>query len=84
MFFKPIRDIQWIANNVAVVTSGPGHIDLITLDNTFKLSLRKTIKSIHSDIVREIAVNKAEAAQFVSGGPFLSLRAVSKGPSVSV
>jgi len=53
---------------VVIVTSGNGHIDLVKVDGEFKLSLRNTIKNIHSDMVREIAVNKAHVSQFASGG----------------
>mgnify|MGYP007114676331 CR=1 FL=1 len=52
-----------------IVTSGAGHIDQVHVDSEFKLKLRNTIKGIHSDMVREIAVNKAQISQFASGGP---------------
>jgi len=63
-----IRDAHWVANDLVICTSGPGHINLVKVDNENKLTLRNTIKNIHTDLVREIAINKAQISQFASAG----------------
>jgi hypothetical protein len=66
--FQHIRDIHWCAPDMVLATSGNGHINLINVDNDRKLKLHTTIKDVHSDLVREIAVNKAVCGTFASGG----------------
>jgi len=63
-----IRDVHWIAPELVLCTSGPGHFNLVTVDHDGELGIRSTIKGIHNDRVREVALNQANVLQFASGG----------------
>jgi len=63
------QDAAWIHPELCLVTAGEaGQISLYTVSRTNQLALHGHLPPIHTAMLRELAVNSANRAQFASGG----------------
>jgi hypothetical protein len=59
---------QWLHPELCLVTAGDGSLHLYTVSGTNALSLHGSLPPIHTAAIREMAVNQANRACFISGG----------------
>lgn len=66
---EDIHDISWIHPELVLVTTGAGSMHLVAVrPGTHELKHHGILPAIHSQPVREVAMNPNNCAQFASGG----------------
>ena len=65
---EAFRGAKWLHPELCLVTAGEGSIHLYTVSGTNALSLHGSLPPIHTAAIREMALDPANRARFISGG----------------
>jgi WD40 repeat protein len=63
-----VRDLQWLSPDTFACAFGNGSIGVYSISSQYEFKLHGHLNDIHSQPVRELAVNQIHPSQFASGG----------------